>query len=133
MPLTLTGTPSAQKQEYYSPVISITEGINLGDKASLSVKNMGYLSSDIHAGATAATINLGDSDAVGRQILVIQLLMKGYNVVLNGSITGEQSTVNMNNALWYSDGNSTIGTLKGAGGRVELGGGKDFTTLKVRA
>ncbi len=95
--LTLTGTPSAQKQEYYSPVISITEGINLGDKASLSVKNMGYLSSDIHAGATAATINLGDSDAVGRQILVIQLLMKGYNVVLNGSITGEQSTVNMNN------------------------------------
>ncbi|HBD4227532.1 TPA: serine protease autotransporter toxin EspC, partial [Escherichia coli] len=36
------------------------------------------------------------------------------------------------NALWYSDGNSTIGTLKSAGGRVELGGGKDFTTLKVK-
>ncbi len=131
--LTLTGTPSAQKQEYYSPVISITEGINLGDKASLSVKNMGYLSSDIHAGATAATINLGDSDAVGKtDSPLFSSLMKGYNVVLNGSITGEQSTVNMNNALWYSDGNSTIGTLKSAGGRVELGGGKDFTTLKVK-
>ena len=131
--LTLTGTPSAQKQEYYSPVISTTEGINLGDKASLSVKNMGYLSSDIHAGATAATINLGDSDAVGKtDSPLFSSLMKGYNVVLNGSITGEQSTVNMNNALWYSDGNSTIGTLKSAGGRVELGGGKDFTTLKVK-
>ncbi|EEU9106587.1 autotransporter outer membrane beta-barrel domain-containing protein, partial [Escherichia coli] len=131
--LTLTGTPSAQKQEYYSPVISTTEGINLGDKASLSVKNMGYLSSDIHAGATAATINLGDSDAVGKtDSPLFSSLMKGYNAVLNGSITGEQSTVNMNNALWYSDGNSTIGTLKSAGGRVELGGGKDFTTLKVK-
>ncbi|EIN7418420.1 autotransporter outer membrane beta-barrel domain-containing protein, partial [Escherichia coli] len=131
--LTLTGTPSAQKQEYYSPVISTTEGINLGDKASLSVKNMGYLSSDIHAGATAATINLGDSDAVGKtDSPLFSSLMKGYNAVLNGSITGEQSTVNMNNALWYSDGNSTIGTLKSAGGRIELGGGKDFTTLKVK-
>lgn len=131
--LTLTGTPSAQKQEYYSPVISTTEGINLGDKASLSVKNMGYLSSDIHAGTTAATINLGDSDAVGKtDSPLFSSLMKGYNAVLNGSITGEQSTVNMNNALWYSDGNSTIGTLKSAGGRVELGGGKDFATLQVK-
>ncbi|EMF2188660.1 autotransporter outer membrane beta-barrel domain-containing protein, partial [Escherichia coli] len=131
--LTLTGIPSAQKQEYYSPVISTTEGINLGDKASLSVKNMGYLSSDIHAGTTAATINLGDRDAVGKtDSPLFSSLMKGYNAVLNGSITGEQSTVNMNNALWYSDGNSTIGTLKSAGGRVELGGGKDFATLKVK-
>lgn len=132
--LTLTGTPSAQKQEYYSPVISTTEGINLGDKASLSVKNMGYLSSDIHAGTTAATINLGDSDAaVGKtDSPLFSSLMKGYNAVLSGNITGEQSTVNMNNALWYSDGNSTIGTLKSTGGRVELGGGKDFVTLRVK-
>ncbi|EFC7755174.1 autotransporter outer membrane beta-barrel domain-containing protein [Escherichia coli] len=129
--LILTGAPSAQKQEYYSPVISTTEGINLGDKASLSVKNMGYLSSDIHAGTTAATINLGDGDAETDSPL-FSSLMKGYNAVLNGSITGEQSTVNMNNALWYSDGNSTIGTLKSAGGRVELGGGKDFATLQVK-
>lgn len=132
--LTLTGTPSAQKQEYYSPVISTTEGINLGDKASLSVKNMGYLSSDIHAGATAATINLGDGDAaVGKtDSPLFSSLMKGYNAVLSGNITGEQSTVNMNNALWYSDGNSTIGTLKSTGGRVELGGGKGFATLQVK-
>lgn len=129
--LILTGTPSAQKQEYYSPVISTTEGINLGDKASLSVKNMGYLSSDIHAGTTAATINLGDGDAETDSPL-FSSLMKGYNAVLSGNITGEQSTVNMNNALWYSDGNSTIGTLKSTGGRVELGGGKDFATLRVK-
>ncbi|EMF2188602.1 pertactin family autotransporter, partial [Escherichia coli] len=132
--LILTGTPSAQKQEYYSPVISTTEGINLGDKASLSVKNMGYLSSDIHAGTTAATINLGDGDAaVGKtDSPLFSSLMKGYNAVLSGNITGEQSTVNMNNALWYSDENSTIGTLKSRGGRVELGGGKDFATLQVK-
>ncbi|EGM8460730.1 autotransporter outer membrane beta-barrel domain-containing protein, partial [Escherichia coli] len=132
--LILTGTPSAQKQEYYSPVISTTEGINLGDKASLSVKNMGYLSSDIHAGTTAATINLGDGDAaVGKtDSPLFSSLMKGYNAVLSGNITGEQSTVNMNNALWYSDENSTIGALKSRGGRVELGGGKDFATLQVK-
>nr|AAC44731.1 EspC [Escherichia coli] len=129
--LILTGTPSAQKQEYYSPVISTTEGINLGDKASLSVKNMGYLSSDIHAGTTAATINLGDGDAETDSPLFSSLI-RGYNAVLSGNITGEQSTVNMNNALWYSDGNSTIGTLKSTGGRVELGGGKDFATLRVK-
>lgn len=123
--LTLTGIPSAQKQEYYSPVISTTEGINLGDKASLSVKNMGYLSSDIHAGTTAATINLGDRDAVGKtDSPLFSSLMKGYNAVLNGSITGEQSTVNMNNALWYSDGNSTIGTLKSAGDELNWEAGK---------
>lgn len=132
--LTLTGTPSAQKQEYYSPVTSTTEGINLGYKASLSVKNMGYLSSDIHVGTTAATINLGDGDAVVGKAdsPLFSSLMKGYNAVLSGNITGEQSTVNMNNALWYSDGNSTIGMLKSTGGRVELGGGKDFATLRVK-
>ncbi|EHW5265980.1 hypothetical protein K2941_004770, partial [Escherichia coli] len=100
----------------------------------LSVKNMGYLSSDIHAGTTAATINLGDGDAaVGKtDSPLFSSLMKGYNAVLSGNITGEQSTVNMNNALWYSDENSTIGALKSRGGRVELGGGKDFATLQVK-
>ncbi|MDA6518914.1 hypothetical protein OSL29_26045, partial [Escherichia coli] len=79
-----------------------------------SVKNMGYLSSDIHAGTTAATINLGDSDADAGKTdsPLFSSLMKGYNAVLRGSITGAQSTVNMINALWYSDGKSEAGALK---------------------
>ncbi|EFZ2447562.1 TPA: serine protease autotransporter toxin SepA [Shigella flexneri] len=132
--LTLTGMPSAQKQGYYSPVISTTEGINLEDNASFSVKNMGYLSSDIHAGTTAATINLGDSDADAGKTdsPLFSSLMKGYNAVLRGSITGAQSTVNMINALWYSDGKSEAGALKAKGSRIELGDGKHFATLQVK-
>ncbi|EIQ4656393.1 TPA: autotransporter outer membrane beta-barrel domain-containing protein [Escherichia coli] len=131
--LTLTGMPAAEKQGYYSPVTSTTEGIILGDKASLSVKNMGYLSSDINAVNTAATINLGDSDAAGKtDSPLFSSLMKGYNAVLSGSITGAQSTVNMNNALWYSDGNSATKALKATGSRIELGDGKNFATLQVK-
>ncbi|HBB6388173.1 TPA: autotransporter outer membrane beta-barrel domain-containing protein [Escherichia coli] len=131
--LTLTGIPSVEKQGYYSPVVSIIEGIHLGEQAGLSVKNMSHLTSDINAG-NAAVINLGDGkDTAGKtDSPLFSSLMKGYNAVLSGNITGEQSTVNMNNALWYSDGNSTIGTLKSTGGRVELGGGKDFATLRVK-
>ncbi len=132
--LALTGIPSADKQGNYSPVASTIEGINLGEQSSLSVEYMGYLSSDINAGNNAAAINLGNSDAAAGKTdsPLFSSLMKGYNAVLSGNITGEQSTVNMNNALWYSDGNSTIGTLKSTGGRVELGGGKDFATLRVK-
>lgn len=132
--LTLTGMPSAQKQGYYSPVISTTEGINLEDKASFSIKNMGYLSSNIHAGTTATTINLGDSDADAGKTdsPLFSSLMKGYNAVLSGSITGAQSTVNMSNALWYSDGKSEAGALKAKGSRIELGDGKHFATLQVK-
>ncbi|CAD5747085.1 autotransporter outer membrane beta-barrel domain-containing protein [Escherichia coli] len=132
--LALTGIPSADKQGNYSPVASTIKGINLGAQASLSVEDMGYLSSDINAGNNAATINLGNRDAAAGKTdsPLLSSLMKGYNAVLSGNITGEQSTVNMNNALWYSDGNSTIGTLKSTGGRVELGGGKDFATLQVK-
>ena len=131
--LTLTGIPSVEKQGYYSPVVSIIEGIHLGEQASLSVKNMSHLTSDINA-ENAAAINLGDGeDTVGKtDSPLFSSLMKGYNAVLSGNITGEQSTVNMKNALWLSNGNSTVGTLKSAGGRIELGGGKDFATLQVK-
>ncbi|MDD0534395.1 hypothetical protein PS000_23540, partial [Shigella sonnei] len=102
--------------------------------ASFSVKNMGYLSSDIHAGTTAATINLGDSDADAGKTdsPLFSSLMKGYNAVLRGSITGAQSTVNMINALWYSDGKSEAGALKAKGTRIELGVGNHFATLQVK-
>ncbi|HAH3045320.1 TPA: autotransporter outer membrane beta-barrel domain-containing protein, partial [Escherichia albertii] len=64
--LTLTGIPSVEKQGYYSPVVSIIEGIHLGEQASLSVKNMSHLTSDINA-ENAAAINLGDGeDTVGK-------------------------------------------------------------------
>ncbi|HEL8550880.1 TPA: autotransporter outer membrane beta-barrel domain-containing protein [Escherichia coli] len=130
--LTLTGIPSVEKQGYYSPVVSIIEGIHLGEQASLSVKNMSHLTSDIKA-ANTVTINLGSTDDIGKSDSpLFNSFMKGYNAVLSGNITGEQSTVNMNNALWLSKGNSTIGTLKNAGGRIELGGGKDFATLQVK-
>lgn len=131
--LTLTGIPSVEKQGYYSPVVSIIEGIHLGEQASLSVKNMSHLTSDINA-ENAAAINLGDGeDTVGKtDSPLFSSLMKGYNAVLSGNITGEQSTVNMKNALWLSNGNSTVGTLKSAGGRIELGGGEDFATLQVK-
>ncbi|ECA7614538.1 autotransporter outer membrane beta-barrel domain-containing protein, partial [Salmonella enterica subsp. enterica serovar Stanley] len=132
--LILTGRPSVEKQGYYSPVISTTEGIHLGEKAGLSVKNMGYLSSDINAGNTAATINLGDSDtAAGKtDSPLFSSVMKGYNAALRGSITGAQSAVNMNNALWHSGGNSVTRSLKATGSRIELGDGKNFATLQVK-
>ncbi|HAK0597836.1 TPA: S6 family peptidase [Salmonella enterica subsp. enterica serovar Singapore] len=132
--LTLTGRPSVEKLGYYSPVISTTEGIHLGEKAGLSVKNMGYLSSDINAGNTAATINLGDSDtAAGKtDSPLFSSVMKGYNAALRGSITGAQSAVNMNNALWHASGNSVTRSLKATGSRIELGDGKNFATLQVK-
>ncbi|EPO8488518.1 autotransporter outer membrane beta-barrel domain-containing protein [Salmonella enterica subsp. enterica serovar Braenderup] len=131
--LALTGVPSAKKQDDYSPVASIIEGINLGNQTSLSVKNMGYLGSDINAGSAAATINLGDYDgSIGRTDSSLSSLMKGYNAILSGRITGEKSTVKMNNALWYSNGNSVAGILKAVGSRIELGGGENFSTLQVK-
>ncbi len=69
---------------------STTEGIHLGERASLSVKNMGYLSSNITAENSAAIINLGDSNAtIGKtDSPLFSTLMRGYNAVLQGNIMG---------------------------------------------
>ncbi|EEW7793383.1 serine protease autotransporter toxin EatA [Escherichia coli] len=132
--LTLTGIPSVGKPGYYSPVISTTEGIHLGERASLSVKNMGYLSSNIIAEDSAAIINLGDSNAtIGKtDSPLFNTLMKGYNAVLQGNIMGPQSSVNMNNALWHSDRNSEIKELKANDSQIELGGRGHFAKLRVK-
>ncbi|ENN7607318.1 autotransporter outer membrane beta-barrel domain-containing protein [Escherichia coli] len=131
--LTLTGIPSAEKHSYYSPVVSIIEGINLGSQSSLTVENMGYLNSDIMA-ENEAMVNLGDSGAeTGKTDSPLFIsLMKGYNAVLSGNITGAKSIVNMNNSLWCITGNSTTGMLNARNSRVEVGNGKNFANLQVK-
>lgn len=131
--LTLTGIPSVEKRSYYSPVVSIIKEINLGSQSSLSVGNMGYLNSDIMAD-NGATVNLGASDAeTGNTDSPLFIsLMKGYNAVLSGNITGEKSIVNMNNALWRVTGNSTTEMLNARNSRVEVSNGKNFANLQVK-